>query len=142
MNENNQIEMKEVIYFEGCINGSERPNCTITNKKWRFNNMIIPINHVTYINIGTQANIKNAIYVIGAGIIMNIIGGTSNESIYSYLGIALLLVGIVMFLYYKNHPDYYIQVGTSQTEHCFKCNESDFRTIYLGMSEALNNRIF
>ena len=124
MNENNQIEMKEVIYFEGCINGSERPNCTITNKKWRFNNMIIPINHVTYINIGTQANIKNAIYVIGAGIIMNIIGGTFNESIY------------------KNHPDYYIQVGTSQTEHCFKCNESDFRTIYLGMSEALNNRIF
>ncbi len=134
------METPEVIYFKGCIEDSVTPNCIISNKKWKFNNMIVPINCICYINTMYEYKYKKlAILLAIIGLIL-VIGSMDQE--FKSLGFLLIIIGVGLLWYAHTHPIYYVQIGTAATKHNFKCDKNIFKEIYNGMNNALNDRIF
>ena len=143
--ENKQhIDIQEVTYFQGTIGECKDINCIITNKKWTFRDMIIPINHVAYINTRVQQNeSKIPVYLIIAGIGVMVLGAIIPSESESVIGVGIVLIAIgLLLVWLMKKTEYFVKVGTSATIHNFKCTEDTFMEVYKGMQEALNNRIF
>lgn len=143
--ENEQhIDIQEVTYFQGTLGENKDINCIITNKKWTFRDMIIPINHVAYINTRVQHNkSKFPGCLIIAGIGVMVLGAIIPTESKGVVGAAIVLIGLGLILsWLMKTTEYFVKVGTSATTHNFRCTEDTFMEVYKGMQEALNNRIF
>lgn len=140
--ENKQhIDIQEVTYFQGTLGECKDINCIITNKKWTFRDMIIPINHVAYINIRVQRNKSRIpLVLIIVGIWVMIFGAIDSDKS-GILGICVIVIGLLL-LWLMQKTEYLVEVGTSATTHNFRCTKDTFMVVYKGMQEALNNRIF
>lgn len=103
--------------------------------------MIIPINHVAYINIRVQRNkprISSVLIIVG---ILVMIFGAIDSDKSGIVGICLIVLGLLL-LWLMQETEYLVVVGTSATTHNFRCTKDTFMVLYKGMQEALNNRIF